>query len=285
MDIESKCSVCMNRNPLLLTPNDLFVEVKHRAEQKGIHFFPVCDSEKRLRDIARQDAMVKRTLIDIPFVIMAGGFGKRMGALTASTPKPLLQIKGKPILTHIIERASKFGFFDFVITSHFESDQIKTMYGDGSELGISISYIEEQKPLGTAGSLYFLPKFSGPFIVMNGDVIAEVDFFRFVDNHIRLRAAASLSVYTHEIVNPFGVVEIQDSVVEGFCEKPTWSSKVNAGIYVIDRSVVSPSILNGESCDMNVFLNSLLNTNHRIGAFDLTHWADVGDPDTYFLYQ
>jgi NDP-sugar pyrophosphorylase family protein len=215
---------------------------------------------------------------------MAGGFGKRLGKLTATTPKPLLLVKGKPIISHIIEQAKEFGFYDIIITAHFQAQKIKDELGNGSELGVSIRYIDEWEPLGTAGGLYYLPKFSGPCVVMNGDIIAEIDFFRFIDDHLRSRASVSMGVYKHQITNPFGVVEIKDSMVSAFKEKPVWLTRINSGIYVVDREIVDLS-LKGKACDMNTFLNALLDNNHRIAAFDIDQWADLGDLETYHIHR
>lgn len=280
-ELEDAAYKYMNPNPLVLGPSDLFCTIKREALRKGIDFFPVCDANNVVIDIYRIYSGTDFVLSDSPLVIMAGGFGKRMGELTANTPKPLLSIRGKPIIEHIIDQAVRSGFYDIFITVHFEKDQIIQAIGDGRDRGVSIRYIEEKQPLGTAGSLYYLPHFIGSLFLVNGDIFGNINFQEFMRKHLGMDAVATMGVYTHEIENPFGVVDVNESVVIGFKEKPIWSSKVNGGVYIIDRAIIT-QMMDGQPCGMNVFLNNMLQNKKKIAVFDLKEWADIGSPERYF---
>jgi len=280
LDLSDCAHSFMNPKPLILRPSDLICTIKKKAIQKGVDFFPICDGNDAVTDIYRIGAGADLVLSDFPFVIMAGGFGKRLGDLTTKTPKPLLPIRGKPIIEHIIDQAVRSGFYNIFVTVHFEKDQIIKAIGDGSEKGVSIRYIEEQEPLGTAGSLYYLPQFSGPLCLINGDILGDINYKEFMRKHLSMSVQATIGVYKYEIENPFGVVEVSDSLVTGFREKPKWSAKVNGGVYVIDRAIVT-QVLDGRPCDMNTFLNTMLQNDQRIAVFDLKEWVDVGSPEAY----
>ena len=114
---------------------------------------------------------------DNPIFLMAGGFGTRLHPLTKNVPKPLLKLSGKPILETIIEQFKLYGFHDFYISTHFESNQIQEYFNNGESQSISITYLHEDVPLGTAGSLGLLDKNKLqdlPLIVMNSDLLTKV---------------------------------------------------------------------------------------------------------------
>jgi NDP-sugar pyrophosphorylase family protein len=126
---------------------------------------------------------------------MAGGKGTRLLPKTSNTPKPMLQLGGKPILEHIIEGAKKEGFSEFVIAIHHLGNVIEEFFGDGQSLGVKITYIREKSPLGTAGALSLLdPKPTKPIIVTNGDILTSIRFGDIVDFHVQNNAIATMAV-------------------------------------------------------------------------------------------
>ena len=111
---------------------------------------------------------------------MAGGFGKRLMPITRNIPKPMIKVGGKPILQHIIENASSRGFYNFYLSVNYLKHKIKDYFGDGSKFDVKINYIEENKPLGTAGSLSLLKTVNKlPLIIVNGDTITDINFNNF----------------------------------------------------------------------------------------------------------
>jgi len=212
-----------------------------------------------------------------PLLIMAGGFGTRFGDLTKSTPKPLLKIRGKPIIEHIIDTAIDDGIKKIVISVHYLAEQIKNYFGDGSGKDIEITYINEKQPLGTAGSFQMIEQTSGPVIVTNGDIISFVGYRDLLDFHQCHDATATMAVCDHEIRHQFGVVKINDIDLVGFEEKPIWKTKINAGIYVIDAS--SKAIINsGEAIQMPALFERIRYRGGKTIAFPIHEkWFDIGN--------
>ena len=127
---------------------------------------------------------------NITFVIPVGGFGKRLMPLTKKIPKPMIKIKNKPILEHIILNAKKFGYKNFILLTHYKRKIIENYFGDGKKkLGVEIKYFNEKIPLGTAGGLFNIRKHvSEDFILCNGDIISSIDFDNMLNFHLKKKS-------------------------------------------------------------------------------------------------
>jgi dTDP-glucose pyrophosphorylase len=213
-------------------------------------------------------------------IIMAGGLGKRLLPLTENCPKPMLQIAGKPILEHIIQRAKGEGFVHFVIAIRYLGHVIEQQFGNGEHLGVSINYLKETTPLGTAGALSLLnqrPEL--PFIVTNGDVLSDIKYSDLLDFHARHYAVATMAVRLHEWQHPFGVVQTQGVNIVGFEEKPIARSHINAGIYALSPEALSEMAANTH-CDMPALFEKLQAKGKRTVAYPMHEpWLDVGRHD------
>jgi NDP-sugar pyrophosphorylase family protein len=176
----------------------------------------------------------------VPVVLMAGGLGRRLRPLTDTCPKPMLRLGGRPLLERIIERFIAQGFREFHISVNYLGHQIEEYFGNGERMGCSISYIRERRQLGTAGALSLLPaELEGPFVVMNGDLLTEVDFQALVKRHQDTGYAATMCVREHATTVPFGVVEMAEGGrYRAMVEKPTLVHHVNAGIYCLSREAL-----------------------------------------------
>jgi NDP-sugar pyrophosphorylase family protein len=213
---------------------------------------------------------------------MAGGFGTRLYPLTKNTPKPLLKVGNKPLLEIIIEQFISCGFHNFYVSTHFKSEQIRDYFKDGKSYNVSIKYVHEDVPMGTAGSLGLLPNnlTNLPIIVMNGDLLTRVDFKNLLDFHSKHNSKATMCVREYDFEVPYGVVEVDNYSVKDIKEKPVHSFFVNAGIYVLNRSLIDK--VDGKSyLDMTDFLEKELN-NGGVNAFPVhEYWLDIGQIDEY----
>lgn len=201
-------------------------------------------------------------------LIMAGGRGLRLHPITAKTPKPLLKVGDKPLLERIIERLRDGDVRDITIATHYLAEQIEGYFGDGSAWGVSIAYIRETEPLGTAGAVSKM-RTDDPFIVCNADIVADLDFDDLMAFHNLHEADATMAValYQHQV--PFGVVQTDEiGLVAGIREKPIENFTVAAGVYVLPPSVTS---LSGK-VDMPDLLGSLTVMAYPIRGY----WCDVG---------
>jgi NDP-sugar pyrophosphorylase family protein len=160
-------------------------------------------------------------------VIMAGGMGTRLRPLTENCPKPMLEVRGKPMLEHIVERAKADGFRRFVIAIHYLGSVIEEYFERGTKWGVEIDYLHGQDPLGTAGALSLISERPTlPIVVTNGDVMTDLHYSEMLEFHLRHQAVATMAVRQHELQNPFGVVKTQGVDIVGFEEKPLYRCHV-----------------------------------------------------------
>lgn len=171
--------------------------------------------------------------------ILAGGEGKRLRPYTYVLPKPLLPIGEQPILDRIFENLKKQNIKDIFLAVNYKDYLFKMIYGDGSKIGLNITYINESKPLGTAGSLSILNgKILEPFFVTNGDVICNLDLNKLEEFH--KKNGCDITVVTRKISTQinFGVLQIEEDKILGWREKPKIESEISAGMYMLNPEVL-----------------------------------------------
>jgi NDP-sugar pyrophosphorylase family protein len=212
-------------------------------------------------------------------VLMAGGFGRRMMPFTETVPKPMLEVAGKPLLQHAIERAQADGFRRFLISLHYLPEVIRGHFGDGRAFGVDIGYVLEETPLGTAGALSLMTERPDlPFVVANGDVLTDVRFSDMLEFHRSFGAAGTMAVREHQYHNPFGVVQTDGMEITGFEEKPVWRTRINAGLYTLNPEALD-LLVPGEHCNMPTLFDRLRNRGARTIVYPMHEtWMDVGNP-------
>lgn len=225
-------------------------------------------------------------------VIMAGGEGSRLRPLTSNLPKPMLPIANRPMMEHIIMLLRDHGITDVVATVQFLASLIRNYFGDGSDLGVTLSYAVEEVPLGTAGSvLGARDLLDGTFLVISGDALTDVDLEEVIAFH-RDRGAAATLVLKH-VPDPleFGIVMTgEDGRIERFLEKPTWgqvfSDTINTGIYVLEPEVLD-LIPPDQPYDFSseLFPAMLDKGLPLFGFVTDAYWADVGNTDAFIEAQ
>ncbi len=216
-------------------------------------------------------------------VILAGGQGSRLRPLTEDIPKPMVPILGRPIMHHIIRHIARFGFNDILATLHYRPRTIRDRFGDGSDLGVNITYSLEKEPLGTAGSVKLSQaQLDEPFIVVSGDALVDFDFGKFLAFHREKNAKVSLCL-TH-VRNPgeFGIVITDDDGrVERFFEKPgpseVFSDTVNTGIYLIEPEILD-YVPENQAYDFasDLFPDLLDKKIPMYGYVANGYWSDIG---------
>jgi NDP-sugar pyrophosphorylase family protein len=219
-------------------------------------------------------------------VIMAGGKGIRMRPYTENCPKPMLEVGGKPMLEHIIERSKADGFRNFIIALNYLGHMIEDHFGDGSNWKVKISYLREEEPLGTAGALSILQKsLDKPFLVTNGDVMTDIHYCDMLDFHLHHNAMATMAVSQYEIQNQFGVVKTKGLEIEGFEEKPIYRSHINSGIYVLNPDVLN-LLESNKRCDMPTLFEQIKENGGRTIVYPMHEpWLDVGRPEDIMLFK
>jgi len=213
-------------------------------------------------------------------VIMAGGRGTRLRPLTDDVPKPMLRVAGRPILERIVLHLIGFGISHVYLAVNYLASVIEDHFGDGRELGISIEYLREREPLGTAGALALLPQAPREsLLVLNGDLVTSVDVGGLLTFHGDGGYAATIGTrrYVHTV--PFGTVERDGDRVRAIQEKPTISREVNTGIYVLEPTVLD-LVAAGRPMAMPDLIDAVLERGDPVGAFEVEDdWIDVGQRD------
>lgn len=283
ISIKSNVLDVMNCNPIKV--KEIFSEDKINTIMMKNHIFhiPVIDEENIFKGLFVSDNLIEENIIEETFFILAGGKGLRMGQLTKNIPKPMLSISGKPMIELIILNAKEYGFRNFVISIGYLGKVIKDYFGNGEKLGVKISYIEEDKPLGTAGSLSFLKKqqLSDYIFVTNGDVVTNLEYSNMLNFAKDRNCDGVIGVKEYEMKNPFGVIESENGDLIEISEKPTYKSTINAGVYVISRRLIA-LIKIGEYIDMTDLFERGLANKKNLKVFALHEdWTDVGRPEDY----
>jgi NDP-sugar pyrophosphorylase family protein len=174
-------------------------------------------------------------------MILAGGMGTRLRPLTFSIPKPLLPVGEKPILQRIIEQLRDAGILDIVLATGYQAELVRAFCGDGSKFGVSVSYVHEPKPLGTAGPARAMRDrlASDEFLLlMNGDLITDLDFRHFVESSQASGCDLTVAYTKYIYRSPYGVLSIVDGAVQGVTEKPETEYAISAGIYCLKRAAL-----------------------------------------------
>ena len=177
-------------------------------------------------------------------VIMAGGKGTRIASINSEVPKPMIEILGKPILEHQVEVLKKQGFNDYIFVIGHLGHVIKDYFDDGSKFGVSIEYIVEEEPLGTAGALYYLKdRIKDDFVLLNGDIIFDVDIDRFYNYHKDHNGLATILVHPNNHPFDSSLIEVNnDGMVIGWINKEAervwYHNLVNAGIHILSVKVL-----------------------------------------------
>ena len=247
----------------------------------GIKNIPVLDQAGRVVRLVKEHQSIEAASLANAVVIMAGGRGKRLMPLTEDCPKPMLKVNGKPMLEILIEQCIQSGFKRFYLSVNYLKEQIIDYFGDGSRWGVSIDYLIEDKPLGTAGSLSLIGnRESRSFLVMNGDVLTRLNPSDLIHYHESQDCMATLCVREHEYTIPFGVIEVSDNCLSAIKEKPTYQYLVNAGVYVLKPETLS-LIPQDQFYDMPDLIQQLQSLQNKVAVCPIhEYWIDVGRPET-----
>lgn len=280
LTLQDSIKSIINASPLVVPEGAKPETVRGLMVANKIQQIPVIDANGWPVGLHLWDEIDTDPVRDNIVIIMAGGKGTRLRPFTEDRPKPMLEIAGKPMMQHIIERAQKQGFSRFIISLNYLGDVIRDHFGDGSDFGIYIDYVNENEPLGTAGALSLLvSRPDKPFIVTNGDVLADINYGELIDFRDRHDASAVMAVRVYEWANPFGVVQMDGPEITGFAEKPISRSYINAGIYAFDPGALDLLEM-GQHCDMPSLFDRLRENGQRTVAYPMHEpWLDVGRPD------
>ena len=247
---------------------------------RGIGQLPVLDEEGRLCGLHTVGMMITGAERPNWALVLAGGLGTRLSPITATVPKPMVPVAGRPILERLILHLMSHGIRNFFLSVNHLAHVVEEHFGDGSRFGCRITYLREPQPLGTGGSLSLIDEFpADPLIVINGDLLTQCDIGKLLEFHDAGGYGATIGVRPYTIEVPYGVVETRDERLVSLAEKPSLQMMINAGVYVLSSRVAALAP-RGQAQPITDVFAACLEQGISVGVHTLEQeWLDIGRPE------
>lgn len=263
-------------------------EIRSIFLKEGFDLIPIIDENRklikalRIVDLFKKNVVSPKKIIGISAVIMAGGLGTRMAPFTDVLPKPLIPIKGKPVLNHIIENFRSSGINKCFITLNYKSELLKS-YIKETKFNSNIKIYKEEKRLGTVGSVKYLKnKLTKNFILTNCDTVINTDYNQLTEFHADNKNDITIVTAIKEYNVPYGVCKTDDD--QNFVEleeKPDIKILVNSGMYVIKKEILN--LIPSKTYDMTDLIKKTMKNGMKVGVYPISNsdWIDVGSWEEY----
>ena len=263
--------------------------IKEKMRKMRAEVMPILDDSKELvdvwfwEDLFKKAELSRREKINLPVVIMAGGNGMRLKPITNVIPKPLVPIGDKTILETILDQFEGIGCTKFYMSVNYKADIMK-YYLSQLDHQYNIEFFQEDKPLGTIGSVSLLKgKITTPFFVSNCDSINEQDYRDVYDYHISNHNDLTIVTMVKSFKIPYGVIETgEDGLMVALSEKPELTYQVNTGVYILNPSCID-DIPEGEFFHITHLMEKIKASGGRVGCFPVSEhaWKDMGEWSEY----
>lgn len=265
-------------------------KIRQRMLEQNIECMPVVDDDDNLvnilywEDIAGRPAERIERRLNIPVIIMAGGEGRRLKPITNILPKALIPLGEKTILEHILDRFYLIGCNEFYISVNYKADMVK-YYLRGEQFSIyNIEFFQEEKPLGTAGSLTLIKdKINSPFFLSNCDILIDQELGAIYDFHVENRNKITIVAAMKHLSIPYGTLQTkEDGLLYELTEKPEYNFKINSGLYILEPDVIK-EIPENQFFHITDLIDKLIAKQERVGVFPVSEgsWIDIGNWDDY----
>lgn len=281
--MDEKVTSVMNNNPIYVKDSD-DVDIIDIMVKKSISAIPVINKYKNIVNVKfLTDKLYKKGneslgLKEVPIVIMAGGLGSRLYPYTKILPKPLIPIGDTPIVERIINKFNEYGADNFYLTVNYKKNMIKSYFGELAK-NYKIDYVEEDKPLGTGGSLYLLKgKINNTFFVSNCDILIDADYSKILDHHKKSGNKVTVVASVKNFTIPYGVFKLNENGnIQEIQEKPQYTYLINTGMYVIEPEVLE-DIPENEFYNLPDIVERYMETGIPVGVFPISEqsWMDMG---------
>ena len=261
-----------------LEKDQINVSLFKKIKSKGIVLLPIIQNKEIIGILNLKQ---KKSLLPVDAVLMAGGKGLRLRPLTEQTPKPLLKIGEKAIIDYNIDSLVEFGIENINVTVNYLAEQIKTHFQKPVN-GIKVRCIEEPYYLGTIGSVKFVEKFhNDTILIMNSDLFTNINYEDFYLHFKETNADLTIATIPYSMPIPYGIFDIENGLIKGIKEKPTFNYYANSGIYLIKKNLLD-LIPEGEFFNATDFAEKLVKEGFRVVSFPLIgYWIDIGKPEDY----
>jgi dTDP-glucose pyrophosphorylase len=256
------------------------VDIQNKFRDLGINLIPVVDQKKQVVDclfnLKTKSNFDKNKHKNIEVIIMAGGLGTRLKPYTNVLPKPLLPYKNKTIIESVIDKFSNYGLENFIVSLNYKNILIKSFFKELSPK-YKVAFLEETKPLGTAGALYQLRNKKKHYIISNCDVIFNLDYNDLIEFHEKKKLDITLvaSVQINKI--PYGVCKVQNHRLMNIVEKPEKNYFANTGLYIVNSKIFELIKKNEKTSFVELIKKAILKKK-KIGVFPISKnaWLDLG---------
>ena len=215
-------------------------------------------------------------------IVLAGGKGRRLMPYTTVLPKPLMPIGDYPILEVILRQLKHYGFDRVTISTGYLHELIHAYLDSNRTLGLDITYVHEDTPLGTIGPLRLIEHLDDTFLVMNGDILTDISYPDLIASHRKNKAIATVATYQRVVNIDFGVLEKNDHrKITAFREKPTYHFDVSMGVYVFSKKILD-YVPEGEPFGFDQLMYALTAKKEAVYSYPHNgYWLDIGRPDDY----
>ena len=288
--LETPIAHVLRRNIRIARPSDDFESVKQMMFQYRMELCPVVDAEEKIIEVYFWEDVFSepkpKEQFDLPVIVMAGGFGTRLKPLTNVIPKPLIPIGEKTMLEHIFHKFYNHGCHKFYISVNYKADLIK-YYLAQQHLPYMLEYFEEDKPMGTAGSLSMLKdKFEGTFFVSNCDILIEQDYSEILSYHRENKNEITIVAALKHYAIPYGTIETTDNgQLVSLTEKPELTFKINSGMYILESHILE-EIPQNQFFHITHLIEKIKKRGGIVGVFPVSEksWKDIGEWNEYLKY-
>lgn len=268
-------------------------DVEKYVKEHKTEFMPIVNDEGIIVDVllweelSQADFIHRSAEFNLPVIIMAGGKGTRLRPLTNVLPKPLIPIGEQTILEDIMDRFVECGCHEFYISVNYKADTIKRYMSNLDKPQYHITFFQEDKPLGTAGSLHLLKdKINDTFFVSNCDIIIDEDYGEILkyhrENHNEITVVAAIK----NLAIPYGTLETkEEGLLCDIKEKPEYTFKINTGMYILEPHMIN-EVPQDEFYHITFLIEQLMKEGRRVGVYPINEgsWTDVGNWNEYLKF-
>lgn len=290
IDLNSPVEGILRDVSLVANVHDDINAVKASMIERKNEFMPVVDDEQRVvdvifwEDLFESKERVRQANLNLPVVIMAGGKGTRLRPLTNVLPKPLIPIGEQTMMEDIMDRFIQCGCNDFYVSVNFKADFIRHYFDNFAVKKYNIEYFQEDKPLGTAGSLHLLKgKINDTFFVSNCDSILDEDYSEILRYHRDNKNEITVVSVMKSTYIPYGTLETgENGLLKAIQEKPEMTFQINTGMYILEPHLLG-EIPSDKVYHITYLIEKLVNEGRRVGVYPVNEgsWTDVGNWDEY----
>ena len=293
VSLDSVISGILRQNVIVAKATDSRDRIIAHMKEFRNEFMPIVDEKDNIVDVLFWEDLFRTEIhhrtedFNLPVVIMAGGQGTRLRPLTNVLPKPLIPIGKQTMIEDIMDRFVECGCQNFFVSVNYMADFMRHYFDNFSKHDYNIEYFQEDKPLGTAGSLHLLKgKINDTFFVSNCDSILNEDYGEILRYHRENKNEITIVSAVKNIYIPYGtLVTGEGGILASLQEKPEFTFQINTGMYILEPHLLK-EIPSNRVYHITCLIDKLVKNNRRVGVYPVNEgsWTDIGNWDEYMKY-